>query len=74
MVSLCIGGRGFPATCGSLRYPFAMRTTSTAAPFPGAVPRPLGIVRSVFEANQGTPRFTASAASVSTPHGSPGPP
>lgn len=71
-VSRCMGGNGLPATCGVA--PVAILTTSTAAPLPGAMPRPLGMVRSVFEANHGTPRATAYAASANRPQGMSGPP
>ncbi len=56
-VSRCMGVSGLPATWGV--PPVAVRTTSTRAPLPGAMPRSLGMVRSVLEANQGTPRWTA---------------
>ncbi|SCE62263.1 hypothetical protein GA0115253_1102817 [Streptomyces sp. Termitarium-T10T-6] len=71
-VSRCIGGSGFPATCGSA--PVAIRTTSTAAPLPGAMPRAPGMVRSVLDANHGSPRRMAKLASANRPHVMSGPP
>ena len=58
IVSRCIGGSGLPATCGSVRPPRSGRPPPPRR-CPGAIPRSLGIVRSVLDANHGTPRCTA---------------
>ena len=50
-------GSGLPATAGST--PVAVRTAATSVPFPGAIPRGVGMVRSPLVATHQAPPLTA---------------
>ncbi len=52
------GGAGLPATTSGAR-PTAFRTAPTSDPFPGATPRSVGRVASVFVATHVAPAWTA---------------
>ncbi len=65
-VSSNSGVSGLPATTGSL--PEKLATACTRTPLPGPRPFRVGTVKSVFEANHGSPCLTRIAPSVTVRH------
>ena len=51
------GGSGLPATTGT--RPVVVASIATKVPLPGAIPRAVGMVRSVLVATHGIPRASA---------------